>query len=58
MKYCVGLCYSGYVWHEVEASSEEEARDKAVEIAGNTLHDPVITDWERWTDADQIVVPD
>jgi hypothetical protein len=54
MKYCVGLCYRGYVWQEVEASSEEEAHDKAVEIAENARHDPVITDWQRWREADEI----
>jgi hypothetical protein len=54
-KWHVGLCYSGYVWQEVEASSAEEARDKAVEIAGNGCHGPVITDWERWGEADQII---
>jgi hypothetical protein len=42
------------VWQEVEALSEEEAYDKALEIAENSCHDPVITDWERWKDADHI----
>jgi hypothetical protein len=55
MKYRVGLCYTGYVWREVEAENEESAYYKAVEIAGNACHDPVITDWERWADADQTV---
>jgi hypothetical protein len=53
-KYRVGLCYSGYVWQEVEADSAEEAHDKAVEIVDNACHDPVITDWERWGEAAEI----
>jgi hypothetical protein len=42
------------VWHEVEAESEEGAFDKAIELEDNVYHDPVITDWDRWRDADQI----
>jgi hypothetical protein len=53
-KYMVGLCYSGYVWHEVDAKNEREAYDKARMIADSARHGPVITDWERWPDADQI----
>jgi hypothetical protein len=54
-RWCVGLYYSGYVWQEVEADSEEEAHDKAMEIADNARHDPVLTDWERWGEADQVI---
>lgn len=53
--YRVGLCYSGYVWQEIKAAGEDEAYDKAVEIAENACHDPVITDWERWKEADEII---
>jgi hypothetical protein len=53
-KYRVGICYSGYVWQEVEANSEDDAMYKARELADHACHDPVITDWERWEEADEI----
>jgi hypothetical protein len=51
--YRVGLCYSGYVWRDVQAGSEEEAYEKAQGLADNAESDTVITDWERWNEADQ-----
>jgi hypothetical protein len=53
-KYRIGLCYTGYAWQDIEASSIEEAYDKAVEMELDAGYKPVIIDWERWYGADNI----
>jgi hypothetical protein len=51
-KWRVGICYSGYVWREVEAESEDDAWRKAQEEpAADKLQ---LTDLSRWKDADQV----
>jgi hypothetical protein len=53
-RYRVGFCYTCYAWQEVEANSKDEAWDIAAQIVKTSCEDPELTDWERWTEADQV----
>jgi hypothetical protein len=53
-KFRIGLCYSGYAWQEVEAENARSAYYKAMAAANEDGHALVVTDWERWSDADEI----
>jgi hypothetical protein len=61
-KYEVKICYSGFVVKEVEADSENEAYDKAIDEMEEKGLDEFTKDekesfldtMERWNEADQI----
>jgi hypothetical protein len=53
-KYRVGLCYSGYVWRTVEAANEDAAYAEALRLADTGAGDVTVSDWERWSDADEM----